>query len=290
MGKKHYGGQAVIEGVMMRGKEMAAVAVRKPNREIVVHRLSVYPVAKRWPILKLPILRGMVALIESLIIGMGALTYSANQAVEEEEEKLSTREMALSMLIALGVGVGLFIVLPTILVRLLHFRKVEGLGIVYMNLLEGGIRIGIFILYIIGISLLKDVQRFFEYHGAEHKVIHAFEADKPLEIEEILSMSPLHPRCGTAFLLYVMVISILVFSFLGWQSIFMRIISRLALLPLVAGLAYELIRWGGSMDSPLLGLFLAPGLFLQRLTTREPDPGQIEVAVRALERVLAEEE
>ena len=290
MGKKYYGGQAVIEGVMMRGKETAAVAVRKPNQEIVVHKLNVYPAAKRWPALKLPILRGMVALVESLTIGMGALTYSANQAVEEGEEKLNAKEMALSMVIALVVVVGLFIVLPTVLVRLLRFKEVEGIQIVYMNLLEGGIRIGIFLLYIIGISLLEDVQRFFEYHGAEHKVIHAFEAGKPLETDQILAMSSLHPRCGTAFLLYVMVVSILVFSFLGWQNIFMRILSRLAFLPLVAGLAYELIRWGGSIKSPLLGLLLAPGLFLQRLTTRDPDPKQIEVAVRALKEVLAEEE
>jgi len=290
VGKRHYGGQAVIEGVMMRGRETAAVAIRKPNQEIVVHKLAVYPAAKRWPILRLPILRGMLSLIESLAIGLSALTYSANQVAEEEGEKLTGKEMAFSLALALLVGVGLFIVLPTVLMRLFGYREVEGLGVIYMNLLEGGIRIGIFLLYIIGISLLKDVQRFFQYHGAEHKVIHAYEAGKPLKAEEILSMSPLHPRCGTAFLLYVMVVSILVFSFLGWQNMLTRIITRLALLPLVAGLAYELIRFGGSMKSPLLGILLAPGLLLQRLTTREPDSLQVEVAVKALEMVLAEEE
>jgi uncharacterized protein YqhQ len=288
LGKKSFGGQAVIEGVMMRGGETVAIAVRKPNREIVVHKTTIYPAARRWPILKLPILRGVVALVESLSIGIGALTYSANQAAEEEEQ-LSAREMALSVVIALAVGAGLFIVLPTVLVRLLNPQAAQGTRVIYLNLLEGAIRIGIFLLYIIGISLLKDIQRFFAYHGAEHKVIHAYEAGKPLTTEEILPMSPLHPRCGTAFLLYVMVVSILVFSLLGWQSLAVRVLSRLALLPVVAGLAYELIRLGGRVKSPLLRLVLGPGLLLQRLTTREPDAGQIEVAVRALEAVLAEE-
>ncbi|HHW55651.1 MAG: DUF1385 domain-containing protein [bacterium] len=289
MAKKSFGGQAVIEGVMMRGREIVAIAVRKPNREIVVHKTTICPAARRWPILKLPILRGIAALVESLSIGIGALTYSANQVAEEEEEQLGAGEMALSVVIALVLGAGLFIVLPTVLVRLLAPQAAQGSRVIYLNLLEGAFRIGIFLLYITGISLLKDIQRFFAYHGAEHKVIHAYEAGKPLTMEEILPMSPLHPRCGTAFLLYVMVVSILVFSLLGWQSLPVRILTRLALLPVVAGLAYELIRLGGRVRSPLLDLVLVPGLLLQRLTTREPDVGQIEVAVRALEAVLAEE-
>lgn len=289
MAKKSFGGQAVIEGVMMRGREIVAIAVRKPNREIVVHKTTICPAARRWPILKLPILRGIAALVESLSIGIGALTYSANQVAEEEEEQLGAGEMALSVVIALVLGAGLFIVLPTVLVRLLAPQAAQGSRVIYLNLLEGAFRIGIFLLYITGISLLKDIQRFFAYHGAEHKVIHAYEAGKPLTMEEILPMSSLHPRCGTAFLLYVMVVSILVFSLLGWQSLPVRILTRLALLPVVAGLAYELIRLGGRVRSPLLDLVLVPGLLLQRLTTREPDVGQIEVAVRALEAVLAEE-
>jgi uncharacterized protein YqhQ len=286
---KHYGGQAVMEGVMMRGSESVAVAVRKPSGEIVVHKTKVYPAAQRWPFLKFPILRGMLALYQSLTLGISALTYSANQAIEEEGEELTSREMAFSVVIALAAGIGLFIVLPTVVVSFFKPQGIAGPKVLYLNLLEGAVRLGIFFLYLFGISMLQDVRRVFEYHGAEHKVIHAYEAGKPLEIEAICTMSPLHPRCGTAFLLYVMVVSILLFSLIGWRNILLRIFFRLALLPLVAGLAYELIRLGGRARSPLLKLLLAPGLLLQRFTTREPDGSQIEVAVRALEGVLVEE-
>lgn len=288
MAAKKVGGQAVIEGVMMRGQRTVSVAVRRPEGDIVVQTSPIYPATRRWPMLKWPLLRGMLALVESLSLGISALTYSANQAAEEGEE-LSSRDLALSLGLALVAGVGLFIVLPTVLVRFLAGAGLEGASVLQLNLVEGLIRLGVFFAYVASIALMGDVRRFFQYHGAEHKVIHTYEADNPLDIATIQHMSPLHPRCGTAFLLYVMVVSILLFSLVGWPSLLLRVVSRLVLLPVVAGLAYELIRASGQCDSPVVRILGWPGLWLQKLTTREPDDQQLEVALEALQGVLAEE-
>lgn len=279
-----YGGQAVIEGVMMRGPEQLAIAVRKPDQEIVLEKREINSVVKRLPFLKWPLLRGVVALAESLVIGMQALSFSANQSLEEEEEELSAKELALSMGLALALGILLFVVAPTTLTKLID-RFIPGVFV--QNLVEGVIRIGIFLLYILAISRMKDIQRVFQYHGAEHKVIHAYEAGEELTVANIQKYSTLHPRCGTSFLLIVMVVSIFLFAFLGKQVLWWRILSRLLLMPLVAGISYELIKLSGKYGTrPLVKILIGPGLMLQKLTTREPDDSQVEVAVKALEGIL----
>ncbi|MDA8234944.1 MAG: DUF1385 domain-containing protein [Clostridia bacterium] len=283
-----YGGQAVIEGVMMRGPEDLAIAVRKPNQEIIIEKKPVNSIVKKLPFLKWPLVRGVVALFESLIIGVKALSFSANQSLDEEEEELTTKELVLTIGAALGLGVLLFVVAPAALNRL----TANLVSNIYLwNLIEGTIRISIFLLYVVFISRMKDIQRVFQYHGAEHKVIHAFEAGDELTVANAQKRSALHPRCGTSFLLIVMVISIFTFSFLGKQELWLRILSKLTLMPLVAGISYEVIKYSGChADSPLMKVIIAPGLWLQRLTTREPDDSQVEVAIKALEAVLPEEE
>jgi len=283
-----FGGQAVIEGVMMRGPENLAIAVRKPNREIIIEKRPVNSIVKRFPFLKWPLLRGVVALFESLIIGVQSLSFSANQSMDEEEEELTTKELALTILSALAMGVLLFVVAPATLNRLtIHLVP----NVMLWNLIEGLIRITIFFLYVVFISRMKDIQRVFQYHGAEHKVIHAHEAGEELTVANARKYSTLHPRCGTSFLLIVMVISILIFSFLGKQALWLRILSKLTLMPLVAGVSYEVLKYSGChVDSPLMKVIIAPGLWLQKLTTREPDDSQLEVAIKALEAVLPEEE
>ncbi len=279
------GGQAVIEGVMMRCSNRLSIAVRKPDSDILLHEEELRTAGERWPLLRLPVLRGMVAFVEALVLGIRALTFSANHALEEEEEELSGWQLTLTMGIALTLGIALFFFLPTVLVRLFVGTR-EGMPIL-LNLFEGGIRISIFITYIFSISRLKDVQRVFQYHGAEHKSIFCYEAGRPLTIENARSFSPLHPRCGTSFLLLVMAVSILLFSFFGWPNLLQRLVLRLSLLPLVAGISYEIIRLAAR--NRFFCWLTSPGLWLQRLTTREPDDGQIEVALRALQAVVPEQ-
>jgi uncharacterized protein YqhQ len=278
------GGQAVIEGVMMRHLDRLAIAVRKPDKQIFVHQETLFPVGKKYPVLKLPILRGMVAFVEALILGTRALTISANQAFEEEEEQLSGWQMTFTILVALALGISLFFFLPTVLVRLMS-GNVAARPLV-LNLLEGAVRISIFLAYILIISRMSDIQRVFQYHGAEHKAISCLEAGEDLTINNARKFSSLHPRCGTSFLLLVMVVSILLFSFFGWPSLLQRLLLRLALLPLVAGISYEIIQLAGRYK--IFCYLTAPGLWLQRLTTRDPDDRQIEVALRALQSVLPE--
>lgn len=261
------GGQAVIEGVMMRHLDRLAIAVRKPDKQIFVHQETLFPVGKKYPVLKLPILRGMVAFVEALILGTRALTISANQAFEEEEEQLSGWQMTFTILVALALGISLFFFLPTVLVRLMS-GNVAARPLV-LNLLEGAVRISIFLAYILIISRMSDIQRVFQYHGAEHKAISCLEAGEDLTINNARKFSSLHPRCGTSFLLLVMVVSILLFSFFGWPSLLQRLLLRLALLPLVAGISYEIIQLAGRYK--IFCYLTAPGLWLQRLTTRDPD-------------------
>lgn len=276
------GGQAVIEGVMMRYSNQLAIAVRKPDRQIFVHLETLTPAGKKYPVLKLPVLRGMVAFVEALVIGTRALTISANQALEEEEEELSGWQLTFTIVVAMVLGISLFFFLPTVLVRVLAGNVAA--RPIYLNLLEGAIRIAIFIGYIILVSRMKDIQRVFEYHGAEHKAIACYEAEEALSVANARKHKAVHPRCGTSFLLLVMAISILLFSFFGWPGLWQRLLLRLALLPVIAGLSYELIQLAGRYRA--FCYLTAPGLWLQRLTTREPDDRQIEVAIRALQSVL----
>lgn len=282
--KQHIGGQAVIEGVMMRGPGGIATAVRQPDQEIVVKKDQVRSILERWPLLKTPILRGVVALFESLFYGVQALNFSA-QAAGEEDEQLTNKELAMTMALAVVAGIVLFIIIPTAAAKLIKGVTTDPF---WFNMAEGFIRMLVFILYILAISRMSDIQRVFQYHGAEHKVIHAYEAGEALEVENIRKYSTLHPRCGTNFLLIVMLVSILVFSFLGWPSLFWRILSRILLMPLIAGVSYEIIKAAGNNKSGLLHACILPGLWLQYLTTREPDDDQIEVAVRALQEVQNE--
>lgn len=276
--KFQYGGQAVIEGVMMRGRHKIAIAVRKPDNEIIIEERSVSSITQKLPFLKWPFVRGTVALIESLIIGIQALAFSANQAAEGEGEELSNWEMAVTIGIALVLGILLFVVAPTTIARLLY-----GFSTVFVNICEGLFRIAIFLIYVVAISRMKDIQRVFQYHGAEHKVINNFESGEELTVENARKYSRLHPRCGTSFLLIVMVIMILVFGFLGKPGLIVRIVSRVVLLPVIAGISYEVLKLSAKYCNTLpMRIIIAPGMWLQKLTTREADDSQLEVAIQAL--------
>jgi uncharacterized protein YqhQ len=279
-----YGGQAVIEGVMMRGPKTRSIAVRRPDDSIITDLRPVDSITKRFPFLKWPGVRGVVALFEALIMGMEALSYSANQAVEEEEE-LTTKEMIITILVALALAMGLFVALPT---AATHWLAGAVQHPFWNNLIEGVIRLAVFLGYIVVISRMEDIQRVFQYHGAEHKVINAHEAGVPLKVTEIQRFSTLHPRCGTSFLLIVMIVSIFVFALLGHHdNIVLRILSRVLLMPVVAGISYELLKLSGKYaQHALCSWAVKPGLWLQRLTTQEPDDQQVEVAISALEAVL----
>jgi uncharacterized protein YqhQ len=287
-----YGGQAVLEGVMMRSASNWAVAVRTPEGDIteIVHDIS-SPMSRRkfW---RLPIIRGVIALGESLAIGFRALAISANVATQETDENgeiktvITRGQIIFSFSVAIVFALMLFKVGPALLTSWLPVDSTGSFVVV-----EGLIRVAVLIGYILLVSLLPDLRRVFQYHGAEHKTIHALEAGEELTTENVQKHSLIHPRCGTAFLLYVMVIAIFVFAFVGrpdWQWL---ILSRIAFLPLIAGLAYEVIRYAGKhQDNRFLMTLLAPGMWLQRLTTRQPDDQQVEVSIRALQRVLDREQ
>lgn len=282
MEKAKVGGQAVIEGVMMRGPKSRATAVRDPEGEIRLECVPVHSIADRFPILKKPMFRGSVALIESLIMGIRSLSYSAKMAGEEEEQ-LSDKELAGTILFAFLLAAVIFIAIPTGATRLFHFVTEDPL---FLNLMEGILRLVIFLGYIWGISRMKDIRRVFQYHGAEHKTIHCYEKDLPLTVANVQAQSRLHPRCGTNFLLIVMLVSIFVFAFLGWPNLWMRIVSRIVLLPLVAGISYEIIRLAGSSENAVVQTAIKPGLWLQYLTTRPPKDDMVEVAIASLKAVL----
>jgi uncharacterized protein YqhQ len=293
--KINVGGQAVIEGVMMRAPRAMAIAVRRPSGEIVVQKDEIVPLSERFPVVKLPIVRGAVGLFQSLVVGVKALNFSANEALVEEEaeaqagekKELSSWAMAGTMAVAFGFGILLFFIMPLYLTKLLV--PIIGDSNLVFNLVDGVIRVVVFLLYIWGISRMNDIQRVFQYHGAEHKSIFAFEAGEALTVANVRKYSRLHPRCGTSFLLIVMVVSIVIFSMIPklWPFYF-KAGSRVVLLPLIAGVSYEFLKWSAKNDdSPLVKLIIAPGLGLQKLTTREPDDSQMEVAIRSLEEALA---
>lgn len=279
-----YGGQAVIEGVMMRGRESMAIAVRKMSGEIVLKEDTIRSVTTRFPFLKWPLLRGVVALFEALVIGMKALSYSASQFAEEEEEELGAKEIVLTMGFALLLTVGLFIVLPAYVIKLVDAYIQSN---VLLNFVEGGLKITFFIAYIAAISLMKDIRRVFQYHGAEHKAINCYEAGDPLTVDNVRSHSLIHRRCGTSFIIFVLLVSIFIFSFFGRPPFFQRVGLHLLLLPVVAGISYEIIRLAGRKNAPwFIRIISLPGMWTQRLTTREPSDDQIEVAIESLDVVL----
>jgi len=271
-----------LEGVMMRSPRYTAIAVRKGS-EIVVKREENSSIADRYPILKAPILRGAVALVEMLVVGVRALSYSAG-VVSDDEEELTGRDIFMAVAMALSFTLLVFIVLPTILTKFVA-RSLESPFL--LNLIEGIVRILFFLIYLIAVSSMKDIRRFFEYHGAEHKAVHCYESGEELTVENARKYTTLHPRCGTSFLIVVMVVSILFFSAFGWPGVVARVVWRILLFPLVAGVSYEFIRLAGKSNSPLVRLLSAPGLWLQKLTTREPDDSQLEVALEALKCVLS---
>ena len=313
MGKEHItsiGGQAILEGVMMRGPHKTAMAVRKPDKEIEC-KVEENGTKKRNKILKLPIIRGAVNFVDSLVIGMKALMYSAEFVdLEEEEESESKfdkwleeklgdkiKDIVIYFSIALSIvlSVGLFILLPTAVTRGLEwlfsftsFKEVSE-GKVFTSVTEGAVRMIIFVGYLALVSQMKDIKRVFEYHGAEHKTIACYEAGEELTVENVKKHSRFHPRCGTNFLLFVMVISIILFAFLPKTGIMLRMLKRIALLPVVAGLSYEVIKLAGRSKNGCVVAFTKPGLWLQRLTTREPDAEQIEVAITSMKAVIPED-
>ncbi len=290
--KVAYGGQAVLEGVMMRSPSSWAVAIRTPEGDIEEVVNDIESPMKRRRIWRLPVIRGVVALGESLAIGFRALAISANVVSQERDEhgeiktQISRGQIIFSFALAIGFALALFKVGPALLTSWLPIESTGTFVVV-----EGVIRVAVFIGYILLISLLPDLRRVFQYHGAEHKTINALEANAELTPANVQKFSLLHPRCGTAFLLWVMVIAIFVFAFVGRPVWYWLILSRILLLPVIAGLAYEVIRYAGAhRENRFLMAMLAPGLWLQRLTTREPSEDQIEVSIRALQRVREREE
>ncbi|MEI8355820.1 MAG: DUF1385 domain-containing protein [Deltaproteobacteria bacterium] len=289
MAQINIGGQAVIEGVMMRAPRSMAIAVRRPSGEIIVKTDMVIPLSERFPVVKLPILRGAVALFSSLVIGLKALNFSANEALVEEgaePEEMSRMVMWGTMAAALIFGILLFFIFPLYMTKLLV--PLIGASNILFNLVDGVIRVAVFLGYICTISRMKDIQRVFQYHGAEHKSIFAFEAGDQLTVENVGRYSRLHPRCGTSFLLIVMLVSIIVFSLIPklWPF-YLKAGSRVVLLPLIAGISYEFLKLSAKHSASRLVRFLtSPGLALQRLTTREPDEAQLEVAIRSMQEAL----
>jgi uncharacterized protein YqhQ len=278
----YYGGQAVLEGVMMRGRDHWAVAVRKPDGDLHLEGRDIDSIAKRYRVLRWPGFRGVIALGQALSIGVKALTISANQSAEEDA-KLTPRQMAVSMAIALVIFIGLFMVLPAFVSGLARERVGSGL---LVNLGEGLFRVALFLGYLALVGRMKEIRRVFEYHGAEHKTIAAFEHGAPLEPASVDRYSTLHVRCGTNFLLIVMILAILVYAFFGDPALPWRIGSRLIAIPIIAGLAFELLRLGARFHrSPVMRALMAPGLWLQKITTKPPAQDQIEVAIASFEEV-----
>ena len=292
------GGQAVLEGVMMRSPHGFTVAVRKggkPGADIVILKEALRPLGERFPLLKKKIIRGSAALFEAMWLGVRALNFSANEALEDEDgrkEEIGPLALAGTLVLAMAFALGLFLALPLLLTNLLgmKYSAVSGNSLVF-NLTDGVLRVALFLGYVSGISFMKDIRRVFEYHGAEHKAIAAHEAGVELTVENAKQYSRIHPRCGTSFLLAVVALSIIVFSLIpgGWP-LWAKAASRIVLLPLIAGLSYEFIKYTAKKRGrPLIELVIRPGLWLQHLTTREPSGDQIEVAIRALNEALAME-
>ncbi len=284
---KNVGGQAVIEGVMMKADKAWSVAVRSPDGEIQVKNVPLKPLPK---FLKFPLLRGVIALFHALIIGIQALEFSASASMAEEEEPLTKTSIAITIGFSLLLSIGLFILLPLWATKLVGMAiPVVDTSSVMFNVVDGIVRVLVFLIYVVSIGMWGEIRRVFEYHGAEHKVIHAFEDGAALIKGDVQSQSCIHPRCGTSFLMIVMVVSIFVFSVIPqpWP-LWAKFASRVVLIPLIAGSSYEVLKLTAKYkDNAIMRFFMWPGLALQGLTTREPDDAQVEVAMRALNEVLA---
>ncbi|MDF2821686.1 MAG: hypothetical protein K0R15_2127 [Clostridiales bacterium] len=297
------GGQAVIEGVMMKEKNHYAVAIRKPDQEIVCIKKECKSLSDKCKLFKLPIFRGMLAFVESMMLGVSILTLSAeyfeDDTTPEEpggfdkflnkvfKDKADDIIMGIAVLFAIAFSVGLFILLPSFISHLL--RGIIKYNVV-LNLAEGLIRITLFLTYVVAISYMKDIRRVYEYHGAEHKTINCLEHEEELTVENVRKYSRLHKRCGTSFLLIVMIITMLFFMFINTDTLLMKMALRLLLIPVVAGISYEFLRFAGRSDSIIMDILSKPGMALQKLTTREPDDSQIEVAITAVNEVLEHEQ
>lgn len=300
------GGQAVMEGIMMKGDKKTAVAVRLPSGDIHI-KTEENPKKRTWA--KIPIVRGVIVFVNSLIQGTKTLMYSAD-VLEKYEEKLGEGALAekgkfetwlekhfgeravwniliaISVIISLVFSIGIFVIGPTAVINwMTAFTENE----IVLNLTEGLLRIAIFVIYVLLISKMKDIHRVFRYHGAEHKCIHCFESGRELTPENCQEFYTLHPRCGTSFLVFVLVISLIVFSFLGWPNLAARIVSRLLLIPFIAGISYEVLKWAGKSDNWFIKIISIPGLYLQKLTTAPPDNEQLEVAIAAVKAVMDED-
>ena len=288
------GGQAVIEGVMMRGSKGQATAIRKSNGKIEVDIKRIVPITKKYKILNIPFIRGIFVLIDSLITGVDTLNYSASFFEEEEEEskfekwlkdkfgdKANNLIMAGTMVMSFIIAIGLFIAVPT---GIASIFSILNLNPIALNLIEAVIRIMILLGYMYVISKMEDIYRVFQYHGAEHKTIFCYEAEEELTVENVRKFERFHPRCGTNFLFLIMSVSILIFSFTGWGGFFERLVLRIVLIPIVSGITYELIRWLGRSENFMSRIIAYPGLKLQELTTKEPDDSQLEVAIEALKK------
>lgn len=296
------GGQAVIEGVMMRGPKEIATAVRKSDGSIVIDKMPVNAVVSKYKLKKIPILRGVIAFVESLVTGMKCLMFSADQMDLEEDEsykpskfetwldnkfgdKVKDIAIYFSVVVAICFSIALFMLLPNALATIVkNFTDNH----IVLNLSEGIIRMIIFMGYLILVSKMKDIQRVFEYHGAEHKTIATYESGDELTVENARKHTRLHPRCGTSFLLIVMVVSIVTFSLLKWGSMWQNMLYRLLLMPVVAGISYEMIKFAGKSKNRCVAVLTKPGLWLQKVTTREPDDSQLEVAIASLKAVLTD--
>ena len=296
------GGQAILEGVMMRGPEKIATAVRKSDGEIVIDIKDVNSFVVRHKLNKIPIVRGVVSFVESMVTGVKCLMFSADQVDLEDDESMEPsrfekwltdklgdkiKDIAIyfAVVVALCFSVGLFMILPTIIAGFFGYFVHSRIA---LNLIEGVVKLSIFLIYLWAVSHMSDIRRVFEYHGAEHKTIAAYEAGEELTSKNAAKYTRLHPRCGTSFLLIVMVISILMFSLFSWSNVWLRICYRLLLLPVVAGISYEIIKFAGKHPTGVVGFLTKPGLWLQKITTREPDESQLEVAIAAMKAVIPE--
>jgi uncharacterized protein YqhQ len=279
----YYGGQAVIDGVMMRGRKAMVTAVRRPGGGVAT---STQPLGGIYSggVRRIPLLRGVIVLLEVMVLGIKSLLYSANVSLEEEGTQISGWLVWLLVAVSLGVGVALFFMAPLFLTKLLAPHITSSL---LFNLIEGVIRVAIFIAYLRLIAFFPDIRRVFAYHGAEHKAVNAYEAGVPLEVEEVRKYNTAHVRCGTSFLFAVLIIAIIVFALVGLPSLWLMALSRILLTPVIAALSYEVIYFGNRhSDNKIVRALLAPGLWLQSLTTREPDDSQLEVALSALKKVV----
>ncbi len=281
--KFNYGGQAVIEGVMMRGQKAMVTAVRRDNRELALDIQPLSPVYRGW-MRRTPVIRGIIVLIEALVLGIKSLIYSANVSLEEEGEKISKGSLFFMLTLAIALAVGLFFIAPLFLTKLANAYIQSS---IVFNLVEGVIRLAFFLAYLWLISFIPDIKRVFSYHGAEHKTVNAYEAGVPLEVEAVRKYSTAHTRCGTSFLFAVLIIAIVVFALVGRQTTWLMVLSRVVLIPVIAALGYEVTYFGARhAKNALVRVVLAPGLMLQSLTTREPDDSQIEVALAALRKAV----